>query len=170
MAIFDVSSLSISIPLDESIALCVQLLFDNHETILHNDWIFDRVSFRKLLSFAVKDSHFMLNGKLFDQPDGVAMGSPCGPSLANISKCGFEDKYVNNCPSRFKPILYCRYVDDTFCLFKSRNDVDIFLNHIDTYPKNPETNQFLLKMNSKHSLVLHACDLMKWKVCAHLYS
>ena len=117
MVSFDVSSLFTNIPLHESISFCVQLLFNGHETILHNDRQFDRVNFRKLLSFAVQDSYFMFDGKFYDQVDGAAMGSPLGPSLANIFICALEDKYLNDCPLRFKPIFYRCYVNDTFRLF-----------------------------------------------------
>ena len=41
-----------------------------------------------------------------------------------------EQKYVNDCPSQFTPILYHLYVDDTFCLFKDSKDVDLFLHCI----------------------------------------
>ena len=38
----------------------------------------------KLLEFATKKSHFIFDGQYYDQIDGVAMGSPLGPVLANI--------------------------------------------------------------------------------------
>ena len=130
MASFDVSSLFTCIPLDEVIDMCVNLLFDEHDTISYNDCKFNRNNFRKLLTFAVKENHFLFNGKLYDQVDGVAMGSPLGPSLANIFMSVLETKYLNDCPSYFKPFLYRRYVDDTFCLFKDSKDVDLFLDFI----------------------------------------
>ena len=40
--------------------------------------------------FAVKDNHFLFNGVLYDQVDGVTMGSTLGPSLANILKCSLK--------------------------------------------------------------------------------
>ena len=66
------------------------------------------------------------------------------PSLANMFMCALED-----CPSKIKCVLYHQYVNNTFCLFKSRNDVDIFLNHINSYHPNinvtleNERDQFL---------------------------
>ena len=77
----------------------------------------------------MKDNHFLFNGLLYDQINGVAMGSPLGPMLANIFMCSLEHHYLSNSPSQFKPLLYCRYVD-TFCLFKDKNDIDLFLNYI----------------------------------------
>ena len=40
-----------------------------------------------LLEFATKKSHFIFDGDYYDQIDGVAMGSPLGPVLANIFMC-----------------------------------------------------------------------------------
>ena len=44
--------------------------------------------------------------------DGVAMGSPLYPSLANAFLPYHEQKWLDGCPSEFKPVFYRRYVDD----------------------------------------------------------
>ena len=132
MASFDVSSLFTNVPLDEVIDICTNLMFKDRDTVNYNGCKFDRCNFKKLLSFAVKDNHVLFNGVLYDQVDDVAMGSPLGPSLANIFMCSLEQRYLSSCPSQFKPILYRRYVEETFCLFKERNDIDLFLNHINS--------------------------------------
>ena len=51
---------------------------------------------RKLMEFATKKSHFLFDGKYYDQIDGVAMGSPLGPVSANIFMCDFEEKWLLN--------------------------------------------------------------------------
>ena len=38
----------------------------------------------------------MFDGQYYDQVDGVAMGSPLRPVLANIFMCQFEEKWVMN--------------------------------------------------------------------------
>ena len=45
------------------------------------------------------------------------MGTPLGPTLANVFLCYHEKGWPQNCPSEFKPVIYRRYVDDTFLLF-----------------------------------------------------
>ena len=47
-----------------------------------------------------------------------------------------EQLYLYECASEFKPVLYRRYVDDTFCLFRSRSYVEKFLDHINSYHPN----------------------------------
>ena len=58
------------------------------------------------------------------------MGSPMGPSMANLFMYALEKKFLDDYPPQFKPIIYRRYVDNTFCLFKSEDHVDPLLDHI----------------------------------------
>ena len=46
------------------------------------------------------------------------MGSSLVPSVANLFMCALEKKFLDDCPSQCKPIIYRRFVDDAFCLFK----------------------------------------------------
>ena len=39
--------------------------------------------FKELLSLPTKESYFVFNKFLYKQTDGIAMGSPLGPTLAN---------------------------------------------------------------------------------------
>ena len=68
---------------------------------------------------ATKESYFMFDNEYYQQIDGVAMGSPLGPTLANAFLSYHEKTWLENWPSEFKPVLYRRYVDDIFVLFKS---------------------------------------------------
>ena len=62
--------------------------------------------------------------------DGVAMGSPLGPILANAFLCHHEKVWLDNCPKEFKPVYYRRYVDDIFVLFFSPEHLQTFKNHM----------------------------------------
>ena len=75
---------------------------------------YDQGTLRQLIYLCTKESVFLFNGKLYTQCDGVAMGSPLGPLLANVFICNFERKMLDECPNDFKPLVYRRYVDDTF--------------------------------------------------------
>ena len=119
MTSLDVDSLFTNIPLDETIEICVRKLFGRKRKFNG----FSQVEFKQLLQLAVKDSLFIFNGKYYTQCDGVAMGSPLGPTLANIFLCYCEDIWLNKCPKAFAPMYCRRYMDDTFVLFSSRDHV-----------------------------------------------
>ena len=130
MASFDVDSLFTNIPLDETIEICVKKLYGRKRKFKG----FNKSEFRSLLQFAVKDNLIMFNGKYYIQIDGVAMGSPLGPTLANIFLCYWEEIWLEKCPIQFRPLYYRRYVDDTFLMFSSQDHV----------------KKFLMYMNSRH--------------------
>ena len=67
---------------------------------------------------ASQNSHFQFLGKFYDQVDGVAMGSPVGPTLANIFVNHLEEKFVDQIKTTFGVKVWLRYVDDIFILIK----------------------------------------------------
>ena len=103
-----------------------------------NDSYFYPKDLKKLLELAILDMHFLFNDILYKQVDGVAMGSPLGPTLANAFMCHWEEKWLRNCPASFKPVLYRRYVDDTFLIFDSPHQIDLFLNYLNSQHENIE--------------------------------
>ena len=52
------------------------------------------------------ESLFIFDGIFYEQSDGVAMGSPLGPTLANAFMFHFENIWLENCPAHFKAIVY----------------------------------------------------------------
>ena len=63
------------------------------------------------------ESFLIFNGKFYEKCDGLAMGSPLGPTLADVFMCHFENIWLENCPSHFIVIVYTRFVYDTFLIF-----------------------------------------------------
>ena len=82
------------------------------------------------------ESIFIFDGKFYEQRDGVAMGFPLGPTLANVFMCHFENIWLQNCPIHFKPIGYRWFVDDTFLLFRSKGHTEKFRNYLNKQHKN----------------------------------
>ena len=52
----------------------------------------------EMLSLTTKESIILFDMTFYTQVDGVAMGSPLGPSLANAFLCHHETKWLNDCP------------------------------------------------------------------------
>ena len=89
----------------------------------------NKSEFKELLSLATKESYFIFNELLYKQIDGVAIGSPLGPTLANAFLCFHEKKWLEQCPEEFKPGYYRRYVDDIFVLFRSQDHLIKFRDY-----------------------------------------
>lgn len=86
MASFDVEALFTNIPLDEKI--CVKKLYKRRNMKIKG---FPENQLKNLLELATKESLFIFDGICYKQIDGVAMGSPLGPTLANIFLCHYEE-------------------------------------------------------------------------------
>ena len=114
MALFDFQSLFINIPLDETIEICLELLFYKKRKV--KGMLKKHV--KGLLTYAVKSLTFMFNDDYYKKVDGVAMESPLGPTLANLFSMYYEIKWFEDCPQQFKPQFYHRYVEDIFIMFK----------------------------------------------------
>ena len=63
------------------------------------------------------------------QIDGAAMDSPLGPALANIF-VGYQEAKLFNIAKR--PLVYFRYVDDTFVVFNNEEDCNTFSIHLNS--------------------------------------
>ena len=125
MVSLDIESLFTNIPVEETIDIILDKIFTEPDLIYHN---FNRTNFKKLIELAVLDTAFIFNGNAFKQVEGICMGSPLGPCLANIFMCSLEESMLEDCPLRFHPLHYNRYVDDTFVLFRNEYDANCFLD------------------------------------------
>ena len=122
MAHFEVESLFTNIPLQETIDLCVQKLSEDKNYIdgLSKD------AFREMLTITMTESFTLFDNEYYKQHDGVAIASPLGPTFANIFLSVHEILWLEKCPPEFRPVIYKRYVDDTFLLFQNINQIERF--------------------------------------------
>ena len=86
MVYFDVESPSTNLPLEECIDLTVNYISEGNPDIKLN-----KSEIRSFFTTAIAQTHFMFNGSFYDQIDGVAMGSPLVPVLANLFM-GYHEK------------------------------------------------------------------------------
>ena len=133
MTSFDINSLFTNIPLNETIDICIKLLFPSNNAKIKG---LSRDEFRLLLEIATKESLFIFDNTCYSQLDGVAMGSLLGPTLANIFLCFHEKQWLKTCSKQFKPVSYQRYVDDILCLFENESHVNKFEKFINSRHKN----------------------------------
>ena len=60
----------------------------------------------------------------------IAMGNPISATFANIFMSHHEKQWLENCPREFKPIIYRRYVDDTFMIFEREEQINLFYEYL----------------------------------------
>ena len=103
MASFDIKSLFTNVPLTEKIEICAHLLY---HTDLEQPTISEHV-FVELTNTATREVEFSFNNKMYVQTDGVAMGSPLSPALANIFE-GYHEMQKLVGKGSISPIVFYR--------------------------------------------------------------
>ena len=78
---------------------------------------------KELLYLCTKNVHFSFSSEIYMQNDGVAMGFPLGPVLANIFLVELEKTIMPSFSDKIK--LWKRYVDDTSTFVKTDEIKDV---------------------------------------------
>src|SRR5271156_5207875 len=86
---FDIESLYTNIPVSEAIETALDLLYKEGKK---PDCPYDRTQFKKLLELSSLNVPFRFLEENYVQQDGVAMGSPIAPILADIFISKLEEK------------------------------------------------------------------------------
>ena len=78
MVSFDVNSLFTNVPLEKTIKITLEKIYDRKEII--NE--ITNHEMKELLTLCTKNVYFTFDNQVYKQNDGVAMRSPLGPVLA----------------------------------------------------------------------------------------
>ena len=98
---FDVQSLFTNIPLDKTIDIICNTVFQNTDRF-HN---FPKPEFRSLLNLAAKNLLFIFNKINYTQTEGSSMGLPKGGIFAKkFFLAHHEKKWLAQCPTHFKAV------------------------------------------------------------------
>ena len=116
---FDVEILFTNIPLGECIDLAVNYISEGNP-----DLKLSKSELRRLFTVATVQTHFLFNGSFYDQIDGVAMGSPLAPVLANLFMGHHEKLWLEN----FKALKFYFIVDmlTTLSVYFTRNMMPLY--------------------------------------------
>ena len=74
----------------------------------------------------------MFDDIIYQQVDGVDMGSPLRPSFANAFLAHYEQIWLSDRPDEFTPVYYKRYVGNIFVLFRSPHHLEKFNEYLNT--------------------------------------
>ena len=118
---FDVKSLFTLVPLEQNIDIIIKRIFEKHEITT----VFTKNEMKKLLTICTKNLHFSFNNDIHIRIDGVAMGSPLGPVIANIFMVELESVLASKLNDHVKKRR--RFVDDTFVYVK-RGSIEYVLS------------------------------------------
>ena len=129
MVSFDVVSLFTSVPLDFTIDLILEKIY--RDKVIKTK--LKREELRNLLEICTKEMHFSFNGEIYKQVNGVAMGSPLGPVIANIFMAELEKQIIPQLGNRVS--LWKRFVDDTFTFIK-KGEVEAVLELLNSFHDN----------------------------------
>ena len=85
------------------------------------------------------------------------MGSPVSAVMANLYMEFFKELALTSSP--VAPVLWKRYVDDTFCIMK-RDEVDVFFQHLNSIRP---SIQFTVELEDRGTLPFLDCKLTRIK-------
>ena len=128
---FDVVSLFTNVPLKRTINIIVNRIYN--EKLIETK--IKKHTLKKLILDCCTKTTFSFNDVLYDQIDGVCMGSALGPVLANIIMTELEKLVL---PKLFEDGVikfYARYVDDTIVLIKE-DEVENVLQKFNRFDRN----------------------------------
>ena len=122
---YGVSALFTSIPIDPAIKTIKKYLEEDQDLSKRTSMTVNHIIC--LLEFCLRNTYFSFQGRYYEQTEGAAMGSPISPLVANLFMEEFDKWAIST--STTPPILWKRFVDDTFTIIK-KNNKDSFLKHL----------------------------------------
>ncbi|XP_028397232.1 uncharacterized protein LOC114521043 [Dendronephthya gigantea] len=122
---YDVTSLFTNVPVQETINILVDKAFTDNCFNSMYDLNLQKDQLAQLLRMASTNQLFQFDGQLYEQCEGVAMGSPLGPLLANVFMCHLEERLSDN---DLIPPFYRRYVDETLAIVPGLDVAESFLD------------------------------------------
>ena len=115
MGSLDVESLYTSIPVEETIEIVLNYVYA-HETMSPPSM--PKTIMRELMKICTVEAPFRnIDGQLYKQRDGLAMGGPLSCTLANFYMAHIENQILSD--TNLKPIIYARFIDDIFVVVEN---------------------------------------------------
>ena len=94
---YDVTSLFTSVPIDPALNIIKDLVEKDEK--LNDRTVLSVQNIMQLLGFSLNNTYFSFQNKFYEQVEGVAMGSPVSPIVANLYMEYFEEKTLKSAVS-----------------------------------------------------------------------
>lgn len=143
MVTYDVCSLFTNTLLRETIDVAVTWILKYKKYLK-----FSENELTELFCFPTSQPHFYFDEKIFNQVDGVTMGSPLGPTLANLFFGYYEQKWLE-LDHGILGKFHCRHEDNIFFVFESEQALTFF-GFLNT--QNPNLNFTIEKEHTKETI------------------
>ena len=114
---FDAVSLFTNVPLRKTVNIILKRVYQDRLIKTNSK----KRSLKKLLIDVCTKTSFIFNNKIYEQKDGVSMGSPLGPVLVNIIMAELEKKVIKKFVDDGTIKFYGRYVDDALLVIKPKD-------------------------------------------------
>ena len=145
IASLDAESLFTNVPVKETINIIEKRCY-NHPTLAPPS-ISPNI-LKELLFLCTTGTIFRdPRNNLYQQIDGVAMGSPLGPTFSNFYMGNLENTLFDE-NNICKPPIYCRFVDDIFILSRTEDEVKYLKNNLEKH----SVLKFSIENNVNHKL------------------
>ena len=151
-------------PVERTIKIISDAVYNSTETLPPP---FDKSILEKLLRSCTTSSPFKhIDGSLYLQTDGIAMGSPLGVAFADFFMSFVENKVLGD--QDLCPKTYARYVDDCFVVVRDRKHLEDLKNAMElesglefTYELGVENKLNFLDVNINSSELVYTTSVYK---------
>lgn len=128
----DVDNLFTNVDVKEANHLACEIL-KNHSNLSRGEL----KNFKVLLDFVTNNNYFQYQDDIFKLTDGLPMGAPTSPLLADIFMHKYDNMIVSLEKWNRKILKYVRFVDDVYLIWTGSNrELDQFLKDINKLKKN----------------------------------
>lgn len=138
---FDVTALYPNVPIQFTITL-FQKWFENLGLSKK-----EQNEYTLLINTCMSQNVFKFNEKYYSQIEGTAMGNPLSCLVANIFMSHFEIQAKE--VLQYFPRIWLRYVDDVFAIFDKSQDLNLFVQNLNSFFP---TIKFTFEVQSENKL------------------
>jgi hypothetical protein len=108
----DVVGMYTNIPISEALAAVKEAINTNRGLLTRGKTYYHPRAIMTLVDIVLNKNFFKFNNTFYHQKHGIAMGTPCACTVADLFICHFMIKAFKSCP--FLPLIYKQYRDDGF--------------------------------------------------------